>query len=110
METYQAFDKMLKVLNIRAQEVCECSGVSKSRLSQFRSGKGSDIGVRSLDAMLNAAQEINPQAKRIYATYLGGVNALEEMTLAEKGELMIALAKSVRNSGDLTEPKTRQPA
>jgi hypothetical protein len=44
METYQAFDKMLKVLNIKAQEVCERSGVSKSHLSQFRSSKGSDIG------------------------------------------------------------------
>ena len=63
----EAFDVMLKKLDIKAQDVCARSGVSPSRLSQFRSGKGGDIGVRSLDALLNAAQSMNPSAVKVFA-------------------------------------------
>ena len=61
-----AFDKMLRELNIRAKDVSELSQVSPSRLSQFRNGSGGDIGVRSLDALLDAAQALNPRAKGIF--------------------------------------------
>ncbi len=95
----EAFDRMLKELNIRAKDVCERSGVSQSRLSQFRSGRGGDIGVRSLDSLLEAANSINPEARKVFATLLGGDGkTVDDMSLIEKGELMIALAKSVQRS------------
>jgi transcriptional regulator with XRE-family HTH domain len=95
----EAFDMMLKELNIKASRVCDRSGVSPSRLSQFRSGKGGDIGVRSLDALLIAAQSENSRAMSVFASYLGGiVKSIEDMTMAEKGELMMALGKSIQTS------------
>ncbi len=95
----EALDRMLKELDLKAKDVCERSGVSQSRLSQFRSGRGGDIGVRSLDSLLEAANSINPEAKKLFANLLGGdYKTIDEMSLAEKGELMIALAKSVRKS------------
>ena len=95
----EAFDKMLKQLNIKANEVCERSGVSPSRLSQFRSGKGGDIGVRSLDALLNAAQSLDSRAIKVFVEYFGGhIKSIEDMTLAEKGALMMALGKSIQTS------------
>ncbi len=97
----EAFDSMLKELNIKARRVCDRSGVSESRLSQFRSGKGGDIGVRSLDALLNAAQEENSRAMSVFAGYLGGIiKSVDNMTLKEKGELMMALGKSVREDSE----------
>ena len=106
----EAFDMMLKELNIKARRVCARSGVSESRLSQFRSGKGGDIGVRSLDALLNAAQKENPRAMNVFASYLGGiVKSVENMTLKEKGELMMALGKSIQSSKN-TDSKTTETA
>lgn len=99
MQTHQAFDKMLKHLEIKAQDICERSGVSKSRLSQFRNGKGSDVGVRSLDQMLDAAESIHPQARQVFANFLGGgETSIEEMSLKEKGDLIIALARSIKTT------------
>ncbi|MEL7079041.1 MAG: hypothetical protein AAFR63_12445 [Cyanobacteria bacterium J06631_6] len=101
-----AFDKMLRDLNIKAKDVSEISQVSPSRLSQFRNGNGGDIGVRSLDALLDAAQSLNPRAKGIFANYIAEVNLkLDRMTLAEKGKLIIALGKSVQ-TGISTDSKT----
>ena len=106
----EAFDLMLKELNIKARRVCDRSGVSESRLSQFRSGKGGDIGVRSLNALLNAAQEENPRAMSVFASHLGGiVKSVEEMSLAEKGELMMALGKSIHTSKN-TDLKSQENA
>ena len=103
-----AFDKMLRDLNIKAKDVSELSQVSPSRLSQFRTGNSGDIGVRSLDALLNAAQAIDPRAKGVFANYIGEVQIeLDSMTLAEKGKLMVALAKSVQ-TGISTDSKTNQ--
>ncbi len=94
-----AFDEMLKELNIKAQEVSRRSQVSPSRLSQFRTGNGGDITVRSLDALLNAAQSINPKAKAVFAHYVGEIDVeLDQMSLAEKGALMIAIGKSIQTS------------
>ncbi|MEY2830761.1 MAG: hypothetical protein RLZZ574_19 [Cyanobacteriota bacterium] len=95
----EAFDKMLKELNITAKDVCARSGVSSSRLSQFRSGNGGDIGVRSLDALLVAAQSINSSAVKVFAQYLGGdLKSIDDMSMVEKGELMMALGKSIQTS------------
>lgn len=101
-----AFDKMLRDLNIKAKDVSEISQVSPSRLSQFRNGNGGDIGVRSLDALLDAAQSLNPRAKGVFANYIAEVNLkIDRMTLAEKGKLIIALGKSVQ-TGISTDSKT----
>ena len=94
-----AFDKMLKELEIAAKDVSARSGVSDSRISQFRTGRGGDIGVKSLDALLDAARSINPRAREVFATYIGGKSKpVQEMTLAEKGELMMAIGKSIQIS------------
>ena len=107
---YVALDKMLDELNIRPKELCPLSGVSGSRLSQFRSGKGGDMTARSIDAVLNAAEKINPRAKTLFAYYVGGLPLnIEQMTLAEKAELLIVLGKSVRTSVS-TEPKPAKKA
>lgn len=58
-------------------------------MSQFRSGKGGDIRVRSLDALLNIAQAENPRAMNVFASYLRGiVKFVEDMTLKEKVEII----------------------
>ena len=106
----EAFDKMLKQLNIAAKDVCDRSGVSASRLSQFRSGRGGDIGVRSLDALLVAAQSINPSAVKVFAKHLGGsIKSIDDMTMAEKGQLMMALGKSIQ-TGINTDSKSVKTA
>lgn len=99
LRLYEAFDKMLRVLEIRPKDVCARSGVSESRLSSFRSGKKANMGTFFLDALLDAAQSINPRAREVFATYIGGKSKLiEEMSLAEKGELMLDLSKSIHFS------------
>lgn len=99
LKLYEAFDKMLKVLDIEAKDVCDRSGVSQSRVSSFRNGVSTNMGTHYLEALLDAAQSINPRARKLFATYIGGKGKLiEEMTLAEKGELMIDLSKSIHSS------------
>lgn len=99
LKLYEAFDKMLKVLDIEAKEVCDRSGVSQSRVSSFRNGVKANMGTFYLDALLDAAQSINPRARELFAMYIGGKGkSIEEMTLAEKGELMVALSKSIHSS------------
>ena len=101
LKLYKAFDKMLKVLDIEAKEVCDRSGVSQSRVSSFRSGKKANMGTDFLDALLDAAESINPRAREVFASYIGGKSKLiENMTLAEKGKLMMALGKSVQEDGE----------
>lgn len=97
----EAFDKTLRELKIVAKDVCDRSGVSPSRLSQFRSGNGGDIGVRSLDALLSAVQSLDPKAINVFARHLGSsvsIKSVDNMTMAEKGELMMALGKSIQTS------------
>ena len=99
LRLYEAFNKMLNVLNIEAKEVCDRSGVSQSRVSMFRNGKRTNMGSDNLDALLDAAQSINPRSREIFASYIGGKGKpIEEMTLAEKGQLMIDLSKSIHSS------------
>ena len=57
------------------------------------------MGTCTLDALLDAAQSINPRAREVFATYIGGKGKLiEEMTMAEKGELLVDLSKSMQSS------------
>lgn len=106
----QAFDKMLVELDIRSKDVCARSSVSESRLSQFRSGKKANMGTCLLDELLDAAQSINPRARELFAVYIGGQGKpVEEMTLSEKGELMVALSKSIHSSISTDSKPTKTP-
>ncbi len=99
MRLYEAFDQMLVTLDIQAQDLCNRTNISKSRVSSFRNGVKANMGTNFLDALLDAAESINPRAREVFATYIGGKGKLiEEMTLAEKGELMMALGKSIQTS------------
>ena len=104
----EAFDRMLKELKIKPKDISDRSGVSQSRLSQFRSGNGGDIGVRSLDALLNAAQSLDSRAIKVFAESLGGsVKSLDDMTLVEKGQLMMELGRSIQTQTSInTDSKT----
>ncbi len=107
---YVAFDKMLTTLDIKSRDVCALSGVSDSRLSQFRHGSKANMGALALDALLDAAQSINPRARKVFAGYIcGNDKSLNEMTMAEKGELLVALSKSMQSSinTDLKSLKTK---
>ena len=65
----------------------------------FRTGKRTNMGSDNLDALLDAAESINPRARELFASYIGGKGkTLEEMTLAEKGALMVSLSQSVHSS------------
>ena len=107
---YMALDKMLDELNIQPKELCSLSGVSGSRLSQFRKRTGGDMTGRSIDAVLDAAEKLNPRAKKVFAHYIGGLPLnIEQMTLAEKAELLIVLGESVR-TGISTDSKLNKKA
>ncbi len=109
---YEAFDKMIRVLGIEAKEICDLSGVSQSRVSSFRKGTKKNMGTDFLDALLDAATSVNPRARELFASYIGGKSKLiEDMTLAEKGELMIALGKSVQSQSSVsTDTETTKTA
>lgn len=110
LKLYEAFDKMLKVLDIEAKEVCARSGISQSRVSSFRNGVKANMGTLYLDALLDAATSINPRAREVFAMYIGGKGKpVEEMTLAEKGELMVALSKSIQSSISTDSQFTKTP-
>ena len=99
LRLYEAFNRMLKVLDIEAKEVCDRSGVSQSRVSMFRTGKRTNMGSDNLDALLDAAESIDPRARELFASYIGGKSKpIEEMSLSEKGALMVALSKSLQSS------------
>jgi DNA-binding Xre family transcriptional regulator len=109
LRLYEAFDKMLVVLDIQAKDVCDRSGISQSRVSSFRNGVKANMGTDFLDALLDAAQSINPRARETFAMYIGGKGkSIEDLTLAEKGQLMIDLSKSIHSSisTDLKSDKT----
>ena len=109
----EAFDKMVRELEIKPKDICDRSGVSASRLSQFRSGRGGDIGVRSLDDLLVAAQSLDPRAVKVFAEYFGATSlkSIENMTAKEKGELMIALGKSIQSQSSVsTDTETTKTA
>jgi DNA-binding Xre family transcriptional regulator len=99
MRLYEAFDQMLVTLDIQAQDLCNRTNISKSRVSSFRNGVKANMGTDFLDALLDAAESINPRAREVFATYIGGKGKLiEDMTLAEKGKLMVTLSKSLHSS------------
>lgn len=99
MRLYEAFDRMLKTLNIPAQDLCNRTDISKSRVSSFRNGKKTNMGTDYLDTLLDAAESVNPRAREVFANYIGGKGkTVEEMTLKEKGALMVSLSQSIQSS------------
>jgi hypothetical protein len=97
MRIYKAFDLMMNRLEveygIQPKMISQLSGVSASQLSQFRSGKGSDLVCRKLDKLLDAAEQVCPGAKRIYAEILVGCDIGE----ADVASQLFALAEKLQS-------------
>lgn len=75
MLVHQAFDQMLKYCEISAKQLTEVTGVSASRISQFRNGtfltgKGSDLTSRTINELLLAANQLNNQALTVFSLFL----------------------------------------
>lgn len=75
MLLHQAFNDMLKYCEISAKDLSEITGISNSRISQFRrgtflEGKGSDLTTRSLDDLLTGAEKLNPKARVVFSCLL----------------------------------------
>jgi hypothetical protein len=117
MLQYQAFDRTLKYCRISATELAKISGVSLSRISQFRNGmfmesRGSDLTSRSIDALLDGAQKIHPKAKLVFSLFLTDQNPelivngsswldnlqVESMNQAQISQLLIAIADTLDKS------------
>ena len=110
MLLHEAFDKTLKYCRISATEITKISGVSSSRISQFRNGlfmegKGSDLTSRSLDEMLKAAEQIDCKARLVFSLYLADEDPdvltnvswadsirLESMDQSQISQLLMAIA------------------
>ena len=111
MLLHQALDKTIKYCRISATELSKVSGVSPSRISQFRNGlfvegKGSDLTSRSIDDLIDAAAEIDPKAKQVFSFFLAdrdpdsvrlgssllNPSQLEAMDSAQISQLLVAIA------------------
>lgn len=117
MLLHEALDKTLKYCRISGVELTKITGISSSRISQFRSGsflkgKGSDLTTRGLNDLLNAAEEIDPKAKRIFTLYLTDQDPdsakknspllnpaqLESMDATQISQLLMAIADALDKS------------
>ena len=111
MLLHQALDKTIKYCRISATELAKVSGVSTSRISQFRNGlfvegRGSDLTSRAIDELIDAAAEIDPKAKQVFSFFLADLDPksvrlgssllnpsqLEEMDSAQISQLLVAIA------------------
>jgi DNA-binding Xre family transcriptional regulator len=129
---HEALDKTLKYCRISAAELTKITGISSSRISQFRNGlflegKGSDLTTRALNELINAAEEIDPKAKRVFALYLTDQDPdlakknssllnpaqIESMDATQISHLLIAIAdtldKSKRQGAFSVERKSENP-
>jgi hypothetical protein len=75
MLVHEAFDQMLKCCGISAKQLTEVTGISASRISQFRNGtfltgKGSDLTSRGINELLLAANQLNNQALPVFSLLL----------------------------------------
>lgn len=111
MLLHQALDKTIKYCRISASELAKVSGVSSSRISQFRNGlfiegKGSDLTSRAINDLIDAAAEIDPKAKQVFSFFLADLDPksvrlgssllnpsqLEAMDSTQISQLLIAIA------------------
>jgi transcriptional regulator with XRE-family HTH domain len=111
MLLHQALDETIKYCRMSAKELAEASGVSSSRISQFRNGlflegKGSDLTSRAINDLIDAATYIDPRAKRVFSIFLADLDPksikyssslldpsqLDAMDSAQISQLLIAIA------------------
>lgn len=74
MLLHQALDETIKYCRMSAKELAEASGVSSSRISQFRNGlflegKGSDLTSKAINELIDAATYIDPKAKQVFSLF-----------------------------------------
>ncbi|NJO95048.1 MAG: hypothetical protein HC764_02445 [Pleurocapsa sp. CRU_1_2] len=111
MLLHQALDETIKYCRMSAKELAEASGVSSSRISQFRNGlflegKGSDLTSRGINDLIEAAAYIDPRAKQVFSFFLADLDPkliksgfslldpkqLDAMDSAQISQLLIAIA------------------
>jgi transcriptional regulator with XRE-family HTH domain len=130
MLLHEALDRTLKYCRITGADLTRSTGISSSRISQFRSGsflkgKGSDLTTRALNDLLDAAEEIDPRAKQIFGFYLadqdpklikqissGLLTNIESMNEIQMGQLLIAIADALKkkkvNSSKFSEIESNE--
>lgn len=111
MLLHQALDETIKYCRMSAKELSQASGVSNSRISQFRNGlflegKGSDLTSRAINDLIDAATYIDPKAKRVFSFFLADLDPksikfsssfldtsqLDAMDSAQISQLLVAIA------------------
>jgi DNA-binding Xre family transcriptional regulator len=114
MLLHQALDETIKYCRMSAKELAEASGVSSSRISQFRNGlflegKGSDLTSRAINDLIQAATYIDPRAKQVFSFFLAdldprsvrlgssamNLSQLETLKPAEISQLLVAIADTL---------------
>jgi transcriptional regulator with XRE-family HTH domain len=114
MLLHQALDETIKYCRMSAKELAEASGVSSSRISQFRNGlflegKGSDLTSRAINDLIQAATYVDPRAKQVFSFFLAdldprsvrlgssamNLSQLETMEPAEISQLLVAIADTL---------------
>ena len=125
MLLHQALDETIKYCRMSAKELAEASGVSSSRISQFRNGlflegKGSDLTSRAINDLIDAAAYIDPRAKQVFSFFLADLDPksirsgssfidpsqLETMKPAEISQLLVAIADTLDKP---KSPKNKAP-
>ena len=126
MLLHQALDRTIKYCRISATELAKVSGVSSSRISQFRNGlfvegKGSDLTSKAIDNLIDAAAEIDPRAKQVFSLFLAdrdpqslrqdstllSTSQLEAMDSSQISQLLVAIA-DILDKPTSTAKKTPQ--
>ena len=126
MLLHQALDETIKYCRMSAKELAEASGVSSSRISQFRNGlflegKGSDLTSRAINDLIHAATYIDPRAKQVFSFFLAdldpksvrlgssamNLSQLETMKPAEISQLLVAIAYTLNKPKSIAK-KTSQ--
>ncbi|MGV2831782.1 hypothetical protein [Myxosarcina sp. GI1(2024)] len=114
MLLHQALDETIKYCRMSAKELAEASGVSSSRISQFRNGlflegKGSDLTSKAINELIDAATYIDPKAKQVFSLFLAdldprsvrlgssaiNLSQLKTMKPAEISQLLVAIADAL---------------
>ena len=126
MLLHQALDETIKYCRMSAKELAEASGVSSSRISQFRNGlflegKGSDLTSRAINDLIDAATYVDPRAKQVFAFFLADLDPravrlgseamnfsqLEKMKPAEISQLLVAIADTLDKPKSPKEKKEK---
>ena len=126
MLLHQALDETIKYCRMSAKELAEASGVSSSRISQFRNGlfiegKGSDLTSRAINDLIQAATYIDPRAKQVFSFFLAdldpravrlgssamNLSQLETMEPAEISQLLVAIADTLDKPNSPREKKAK---